>query len=64
MLGSARPTVTITAQNLKAKGLITYSRGVIRILDREGLEKQSCECYQVVRSHLDNFVEFDTGFAA
>ena len=49
---------------MKAKGLITYSRGVIRILDREGLEKQSCECYQVVRSHLDNFVEFDTGFAA
>lgn len=63
MLGSARPTVTITARNLKAKGLITYSRGTIDILDREGLEKEACECYQVVKSHLDNFAEFDTGFA-
>ena len=62
MLGSARPTVTITAQNLKELGLITYTRGVIRILNREGLKKQACECYQVVKSHLDNFSEFDTGF--
>ncbi len=63
MLGSARPTVTITARTLKAKGLITYSRGTIHILDREGLEKEACECYQVVKSHLDNFAEFDTAFA-
>ncbi len=63
MLGSARPTVTMTARKLKSKGFITYSRGVIEILDRAGLEKQACECYQVVKSHLDNFAEFDTGFA-
>ena len=63
MLGSARPTVTITARNLKARGLIRYSRGLIHILDRKGLEEQACECYQVVKSHLDNFAEFDTGFA-
>lgn len=63
MLGSARPTVTITALNLKAKGLITYTRGVIHILDRRGLEKESCECYEVVKTHLDTFASFDTGFA-
>lgn len=63
MLGSARPTVTGTAQQLKAKGLIAYSRGVIQILDREGLEREACECYEVVRRHLDNFAAFDTGFA-
>ena len=63
MLGSARPTVTVTARTLKDKGLITYSRGVLQILDRKGLEKQACECYEVVKSHLDNFAEFDTGFA-
>lgn len=63
MLGSARPTVTITARHLKDQGLITYSRGVIHILDRQGLERQACECYGVVKSHLDNFSEFDTGFA-
>ena len=63
MLGSARPTVTATAQILKSQGLITYSRGTLRILDRKGLEEQACECYQVVKSHLENFAEFDTGFA-
>ncbi len=63
MLGSARPTVTMAARQLKAKRLIAYSRGTMRILDRQGLKKQSCECYQVVKSHLDNFAEFDTGFA-
>ena len=63
MLGSARPTVTATARILKGKGLITYSRGTLRILDRAGLEKQACECYQVVKGHLESFVDFDTGFA-
>lgn len=63
MLGSARPTVTMTARKLKSQGLITYNRGIIHILDRVGLQKQACECYQVVKSHLDNFAEFDTGFA-
>ncbi len=63
MLGSARPTVTATARALKAKGLITYTRGVLTITDRKGLEEQACECYEVVKHHLENFVEFDTGFA-
>ena len=63
MLGSARPTVTATARILKQKGLITYSRGTLRILDKKGLEKQACECYQVVKTHLETFADFDTGFA-
>lgn len=62
MLGSARPTVTIAARKLKALGYIAYTRGEIRILDRQGLKKQACECYQIVKNHLDNFAEFDTGF--
>lgn len=63
MLGSTRPTVTTAARHLKAKALIAYSRGTVHILDRKGLENEACECYQVVKSHLDNFAEFDTGFA-
>lgn len=62
MLGSARPTVTATARLLKSQGLITYSRGTLRILDRVGLEKKACECYQVVKTHLESFADFDTGF--
>ncbi len=45
MLGANRPTVTIAASNLQDAGLISYSRGVVRILDRAGLEKAACECH-------------------
>jgi CRP-like cAMP-binding protein len=62
MLGSARPTVSIAAGVLKGRGLIDYHRGTIHILDRPGLEERSCECYRVVKNHLDNYTEFDTGF--
>jgi CRP-like cAMP-binding protein len=62
MLGSARPTVSIAAGLLKSRGLIDYRRSTIHILDRAGLEERSCECYRVVKDHLDNYTEFDTGF--
>ena len=61
MLGSSRPTVSIAASALKERHLIEYSRGVIKIVDPEGLEKISCECYHVIKSHLDNYAEFDSG---
>lgn len=60
MLGSTRATVTISAGTLKRKGLIQYSRGTIRILNRDGLIDRACECYEVVRGHLKNYTEFDT----
>lgn len=46
MLGVRRTSVTEVASNIQKLGLITYSRGVIRIIDRDALEKMSCECYQ------------------
>jgi CRP-like cAMP-binding protein len=63
MLGSTRSTVSITAGQLKHERLIDYTRGVIRILDAAGLERRACECYNVIRDHLDNYTEFDTGIA-
>ncbi len=62
MLGTARPSVSIAAGHLKQKGLIQYSRGLIRILDAKRLEEHACECYLVVKQHLDNFLEFDAGY--
>lgn len=49
MLGVQRTTVTAVARALQASGLIQYRRGVVDVLDREGLESISCECYGAVR---------------
>jgi CRP-like cAMP-binding protein len=61
MLGNTRPTVTLAAGRLKQEQLITYTRGEITIVDRRGLEQRACECYGIIKQHLDNFASFDTG---
>jgi CRP-like cAMP-binding protein len=57
MLGVHRPSVTQAAMSLREAGLIDYSRGVIDVVDREGLERASCDCYRVIRNELDRLVE-------
>jgi CRP-like cAMP-binding protein len=47
MLGATRQTVTGVAGSLQKAGLIRYQRGRVRILDREGLQDASCECYRI-----------------
>ena len=56
MLGANRKSVTLAAQSLKAAGLISYYRGAIKVLDRPGLEKASCECYGIVKERFDAFL--------
>ena len=56
MLGVQRPTVTIAARTLQAAGLISYRRGVITVVDREGLEQAACACYEQVRLEYSRLV--------
>jgi CRP-like cAMP-binding protein len=53
MLGVRRPGVTEVAGKLRAEGLIDYSRGQIRILDRAGMERLACECYGRVKGEYE-----------
>lgn len=56
MLGVRREGVTEAAANLQRAGLIKYRRGHITVLDREGLEKRTCECYAVVRKEYERLL--------
>jgi CRP-like cAMP-binding protein len=57
MLGCHRPTVSIALGMLQRAGLIDYSRGSIRIRDREGLEQASCSCYRTIRQEYEKLLE-------
>jgi CRP-like cAMP-binding protein len=61
MLGVQRPSVSISAGTLQEAGLITYRRGSITILDREGLEEATCPCYEMIRSEYSRLVPLADG---
>jgi CRP-like cAMP-binding protein len=56
MLGVHRPTVSIAAGMLQKAGLITYRRGVITVLNREGLEEAACPCYRFILEEFERLV--------
>ena len=46
-LGTRRAGITELATQLRARGDISYSRGLIRVTNRRGLESSACECYGI-----------------
>lgn len=61
MLGVRRAGVTEAASGLHDMGLISYTRGRVKISDEEGLRKVSCECYSVVREEYDKIFPSSRG---
>jgi CRP-like cAMP-binding protein len=56
MLGIRRDSATEGALQLHNAGLIDYAGGRIQVLDREGLEKRTCECYAAVKKEYDRLL--------
>ena len=56
MLGVRRATVSEAAGSLREAGLISYSRGRVRVEDYDGLRAASCECYDLVREAHDTLL--------
>src|SRR5258705_10841265 len=52
MLGVQRPTITNAARKLERARLIARGRGQVTVLDRQGVIRASCECYQLVRARV------------
>lgn len=53
MLGVSRPSVAASAAALQKAGFVSYHRGEMTIIDRDGLETASCECYEVLVRQFD-----------
>jgi CRP-like cAMP-binding protein len=55
-LGVRREGVTAGIHLLQQLGVISTTRGHIKVLSRAGLESRSCECYEVVKRECNRLV--------
>jgi CRP-like cAMP-binding protein len=53
MLGVRRASVTEAAKRLQQAGLIRYVRGLLTVLDRQGLESAACGCHRLIEGEFD-----------
>ena len=59
LLRVQRTSVNAVARMLQKQGLISYRRGTIMVLDRNGLSKVACECYSAIEQHFANVLGSD-----
>ncbi len=52
LLGVQRTTVNAVVKELSSEGLIVTGRGTLRVVDRAGLKRRSCECYERLQEHF------------
>ncbi len=56
LLGAQRTTVNAVARILQDEGLIGSRRGLIQVIDRAGLQRRACECYDAVETHFGGII--------
>jgi DNA-binding transcriptional regulator YhcF (GntR family) len=52
LLGVQRTTVNAVVRELSSEGLIATGRGTVSVVDRAGLKRRACECYQRLQDHF------------
>jgi CRP-like cAMP-binding protein len=52
LLGVQRTTVNAVIRDLCSEGLIATGRGTVSVVDRAGLKRRACECYQRLQDHF------------
>lgn len=56
LLGVQRTTINAVIKDLSSEGLVTTGRGTLRVTDRAGLERRSCECYARLGGHFEQVI--------
>jgi CRP-like cAMP-binding protein len=56
LLGVQRTTVNAVVRDLATEGLIATGRGNVRVTDRAGLKRRSCECYERLQDHFNAII--------
>ncbi|HEY0429556.1 MAG TPA: Crp/Fnr family transcriptional regulator [Pyrinomonadaceae bacterium] len=57
MLGVQRTSIGMIANTLQTAEIIRYRRGKIEIVDYERLKQSACECFFIIRTELEEFLE-------
>ena len=56
LLGVQRTTVNAVIKELSSEGLVGTSRGMVRVIDRAGLKRRACECYQQLQDQYASII--------
>jgi len=56
ILSVHRSSVALATSTLQQAGFIQARRGIIAVIDHEGLESASCECYRLVRDRFESLL--------
>ena len=63
LLGVQRTTVNAVIRSLQDEGLVGSGRGKVRVIDRAGLKRRACECYQKLEDHFSAVIG-STGYGS